>query len=425
GAPVGTPFNPVPRAGNLNSSSALLIAQRNPLLGGGFFAGSLDEVEIIRRELSATEVADLFEANVAGKCPESCYATQNATCCAGFASSSAITICNYSLSPHTYSWGLSPLNGGPPGCGPVGATAFSPAFGSVTVPAQGCVTVPVYIGCPSNIPPGQSACYSVSIFNHDTGRSFGCQGSVRRVVKWCWHDVPIDPVPIGSIHEILAGTSKLLQFEVGRVGQPSPGMPPMTLDYMITAMRGDNGEPSQGVRLNGLPPGEPYIGNLSLEAGGQTTVLLEASYDEEALIGYDLVAWGYEDGDGLIEPLGEAAVRSTTTTGTSAVPGEPGQLPGPADVGRLLLAFPNPFGKSDQIRFRIEGEKLAKVKLRLFDLQGRIVKVFYLENVMEPGEHSVTWNTLDNRGQPLRSGIYFLRLDVDNRSETVKLMVRP
>jgi len=425
GIPVGTTFNPVPRSGNLNSSSAVLIGQRNPLLGGGFFAGSLDEVEIIRRELSNTEVADLFAANVAGKCPETCYATQNATCCGGLSSNSAITICNYSLAPHTYSWGLTQQNGGF-GCGPIGATAFSPAFGSVTVPAQGCVTVPVYIGCPSNIPLGQTACYSVQIYNHDTGRIFGCQGSVRRAAKWCWKDVPFDPVPVGTIHEVLAGTSELLQFDVARVGQPSPGMPPMTLNYMIAAVRGDNGEPSQGVRLNGLPPGEPVLGTLSLEAGDHTTVLLEASYDEEALIGYDrLVAWGDEDGDGIDEPLGEVAVRSTTIAGTSAVPGEPGKLPGPAEFGRLLLAFPNPFGKSDQIRFRIDGDTIAKVKLRLFDLQGRVVKVFYLENMMEPGEHSVTWNTLDGQGRPLHSGIYFLRLDVDNRSESVKLMIRP
>ena len=99
--------------------------------------------------------------------------------------------------------------------------------------------------------------------------------------------------------------------------------------------------------------------------------------------------------------------------------------PGPADGGRLLLAFPNPFGSSDIIRFRVEGSGAPEVKLRLFDLQGRMVKAFYLDQRMPAGEYTVNWNTLDSRGQLLPAGIYFLRLDVDKRSESVKLMVKP
>ena len=65
------------------------------------------------------------------------------------------------------------------------------------------------------------------------------------------------------------------------------------------------------------------------------------------------------------------------------------------------------------------------MKLRLFDLLGRSVKTFYNEQNLEPGSHFVNWNTVDDRGSRLRAGIYFLRYEVGNRSESVKLMVRP
>jgi hypothetical protein len=64
------------------------------------------------------------------------------------------------------------------------------------------------------------------------------------------------------------------------------------------------------------------------------------------------------------------------------------------------------------------------VKLRLFDLVGRSVKTFHRGQRLEAGEHDVEWNSLDGRGQALRAGLYFLRLEVGQRSETVKVIVR-
>jgi hypothetical protein len=426
GVAVGTPFDPVPRSGSLNNTVALLVGQRYPALGGGYLAGSLDELEIIRRELTASEVSDLFMADAAGKCPETCYATQNAVCCNGFSSSSAVTICNYSTSPQTYSFGLTSLNGGP-GCGPVGANGFSPASGTVTVPAQSCVTTPIYVACPSQLMSGQNACYSVSVFNHNTGRIFGCTGSVKKVGKWCWKDVPIDISPVGALHPVPSGTGRTIQIMATNLEPANPGVPPMTVDYMIQPVRGDNGEVSKGLSLNGLPPGEPVIGTLTLAPGQGDMFPVDVQYPDESLVGYDrLILYADMDGDGLPEPAMEVGVRNTSTAVT-AVPDEPAPVSGPpADAGRLLLTFPNPFSASDAIRFRVdEGAPVREVKLRLYDLQGRLVKALILEEFKEPGEYAVPWDTRDNRGAPLRSGIYFLKLDVDKKSESVKIMIRP
>lgn len=56
---------------------------------------------------------------------------------------------------------------------------------------------------------------------------------------------------------------------------------------------------------------------------------------------------------------------------------------------------------------------------------GRSVKTFFNEVPLAPGDHFVNWNTVDDRGQKLGAGIYFLRYEVSKRTESVKLMVRP
>lgn len=421
GSAVGTPFNPTARQGNLGSNAALLIAQRQPALGGGFFNGDLDEVEIACRALTAEDILRLWDAGASGKCPESCYATQNVTCCAGFNAASSVTICNYSLSPHVYSWGVTPLNGGA-GCGPVGPTTFVPASGTLTVAAQSCVTVPISIGCPSNVPVGQVACYQVSLFNHDTGRLFGCRGSVQRTAKWCWHPIPIDGGTLG-IAPISEGGTVTVQFEVGNNGPA--GTPPEFISYMVQPLSGDTGQPSEALSLNGLPPGTPYIGELRVAAGGTGIVPIGINYGCGSLIGYDRIqVLADVSGQGIMEPQAEVAVRMVTSE-TSGVPEDTTPKPDGKDGDRLLMSFPNPFGSSDQIRFRVDGDRPAEVKLRLFDLLGRPVKTFYYEQTLAPGDHFVNWNTVDDRGQRLGVGIYFLKLDVGKRTESIKLMVRP
>ncbi|MDZ4805001.1 MAG: LamG-like jellyroll fold domain-containing protein [Candidatus Eisenbacteria bacterium] len=421
GNPVGTPLNPTGRMGSLNSAASLLMAGVHPALGGRHFAGDLDEVELIRRELGADEIYRLYEVGAAGKCPESCYATKNALCCNGLTSGSSVTICNYSLVPHTYSWGVSPLTAGP-GCGPIGPSGFFPTSGTVTVPAQGCVTVPIQVACPSGVPVGQTACYQVQIFNHDTGRLFGCTGSVRRAKKWCWQLASAEIGPIGILG-IYPGVPRPIEFEVKNLGE---GNDPESIDYMIRPLAGDTGLPSAGVSLNGLPPGEPIIGTRMISPGESEIITVLVSYPDASPIGHDrLLIDADEDGDTQLDPITELAVRSVLP-GTSSVPGEdPVPAPAPVDSGRLLLVFPNPFSASDQIRFRVEGDRPQDVKLRLFDPMGRLVKSFYYEMLMAPGEHTVNWNTMDGSGQPLRSGIYFLKLEVGHRSESIKLMVRP
>jgi hypothetical protein len=289
----------------------------------------------------------------------------------------------------------------------------------VTVPAYGCVTIPINVTCPSTVPPGQVACYQVSVFNHDTGRIFGCQGSVRRVPKWC---IFADPVGVGTIGvlQIPAGVATAVPFDVENLDDSGT---PQLLSYQIQVLAGDTGLPSQVASLDGLPPGEPVTGDLNLGSGASDQVSVSVFYDAPWPIGHDrLVLSGDEDGDGIPEILGEVALLSVDASAL-AVPEDRGSEGGTRG-GRMFLALPNPFGASDQIRFRVEGERGQDVTLRLFDLLGREVKQFPMGGPLPAGEYTVHWDTRDERGLQLATGIYFLRLDIGEDSETVKVLVR-
>jgi hypothetical protein len=79
----------------------------------------------------------------------------------------------------------------------------------------------------------------------------------------------------------------------------------------------------------------------------------------------------------------------------------------------LLQNYPNPFNSQTVIRFHLAEE--APVVVDIFDLLGRKVAT-PLDAYMPAGNHSVIWNPADRP-----SGIYFYKIEAENRSETRKM----
>ena len=71
-------------------------------------------------------------------------------------------------------------------------------------------------------------------------------------------------------------------------------------------------------------------------------------------------------------------------------------------------------------RFLVNQPRTGPVDLSVFDIQGRLVATPFRGNV-EAGEHAVTWNGENRRGQPVPSGAYFVRLVT--RGKTVRLKI--
>ncbi len=88
----------------------------------------------------------------------------------------------------------------------------------------------------------------------------------------------------------------------------------------------------------------------------------------------------------------------------------------------LFQNYPNPFNPSTTIHYDLPFE--AQVTLKIFNLRGEQLKV--LENGIKPaGQHFVNWNSLNENGQQVASGIYFYQLEVlskDSDRQVLKLV---
>lgn len=86
-----------------------------------------------------------------------------------------------------------------------------------------------------------------------------------------------------------------------------------------------------------------------------------------------------------------------------------------------LSAFPNPFGResnSIEISFTLPKASFADVKI--YNIRGELVKKVYSEIAYEMIENRVIWNGRDENNQAVSSGIYFYKLNVDNKTEAIK-----
>lgn len=86
----------------------------------------------------------------------------------------------------------------------------------------------------------------------------------------------------------------------------------------------------------------------------------------------------------------------------------------------LLTVQPNPLTSGGIIRTSSMGSRFYS--LTLFDLSGRLVRTW--SEASEGSERVIRWNGLDKHGRPLQSGVYILRLTVNQktRSQTITVI---
>jgi FlgD Ig-like domain len=82
--------------------------------------------------------------------------------------------------------------------------------------------------------------------------------------------------------------------------------------------------------------------------------------------------------------------------------------------------FPNPFNPTTIITYRLN--KPAQVRLSVYDITGREVNRL-VDRYQSVGDYNISWNSNDENGQKMASGMYFARLNVDNESVTRKMVM--
>lgn len=84
---------------------------------------------------------------------------------------------------------------------------------------------------------------------------------------------------------------------------------------------------------------------------------------------------------------------------------------------QLLVNFPNPFNPSTTIEFSIQNN--SKVELAIYNIKGQKIKTL-AQNDFNKGSHSIIWNGDNESGNPVSSGIYYYKLDINGKTEAVK-----
>jgi len=89
--------------------------------------------------------------------------------------------------------------------------------------------------------------------------------------------------------------------------------------------------------------------------------------------------------------------------------------------GKEIAVGPNPFNPTGWIRFEVEERQLVRV--RLFDVAGRLVRTLLEQRAGTPGPRAVLLDGRDARGQPLASGVYFYRVERGSRVDRGRVTI--
>lgn len=101
--------------------------------------------------------------------------------------------------------------------------------------------------------------------------------------------------------------------------------------------------------------------------------------------------------------------------------GQGSGLPATPSSAALLGNWPNPVQSSTRISFVLPASPGGRVALGVFDAHGRRVR--QLAPGVHAGLNEVSWDGADDTGHPVRSGVYFYRLEVGTQRFTRRLAV--
>lgn len=130
--------------------------------------------------------------------------------------------------------------------------------------------------------------------------------------------------------------------------------------------------------------------------------------------------WDYQDMviPGIETVLGEETLLSIPLVPDYVANDDQIQAPLAADFG--LQNYPNPFNPSTTIAF-IAPES-GDVRLSIFNIKGQKVRDLH-SGSMAKGHHTVTWDGLDDKGIAVSSGVFFVRIEMNGKSQAHKMVL--
>jgi len=90
------------------------------------------------------------------------------------------------------------------------------------------------------------------------------------------------------------------------------------------------------------------------------------------------------------------------------------------DNFNLFPNYPNPFNPSTNIKFELK--KSENVLISIYNILGKEIKILMNEN-LPTGAYTIQWDGKDNKGRPLSSGVYFIKMIAGNFQRITKAVL--
>ena len=122
---------------------------------------------------------------------------------------------------------------------------------------------------------------------------------------------------------------------------------------------------------------------------------------------------------GNIAHFSVIAVAPKGTEGPVSVEDNAGSTPGGFSLSQNV---PNPFNPSTAIQFKIPVGNSVHVALKVYDLQGRLVRTL-IDGIGNGGTYNVFWDGTDEAGRQVSSGVYLYRIAAGEFIQARKMLL--
>ena len=118
--------------------------------------------------------------------------------------------------------------------------------------------------------------------------------------------------------------------------------------------------------------------------------------------------------------LDEVVFTTNIHDGPQTPTGVSNDFRGVPQIYELRNAYPNPFNPSTRIEFNIPVTN--NVKIEIFNVIGQKVRTL-LDETRAPGDYTVVWDSRNDVGQKMSTGVYFVKMESSHFNKTIKVML--
>jgi flagellar hook assembly protein FlgD len=143
-------------------------------------------------------------------------------------------------------------------------------------------------------------------------------------------------------------------------------------------------------------------------------VLLFATRADAQSVGDSLIV-NLKNGQRVAIPLSSIQKITFDSLSSESVQSTPSSASGL----QVSPSFPNPSRTGTNIEFSIP--TTGSVSISIYDSKGNLIRQIETQNCMA-GQNDITWNGLDDRNEPVMSGVYFYEVRFGNEVQAKEMV---